>query len=455
MSIDKYLARYAEPEALLAERVLGKHELAIVLPVLGESASALSGLRGAVRELPGRALVILVVNASELAPLELRRANAALLDGFTRADQRELSPGVWSIVDPDFDLVVIDRSSPGRQLPPREGVGLARKIGCDFALSLLHRGSLSSPWIFWADADAALPRAHFEQARRALEAAGSWLPRGATAPGTAPKPAALCFPFRHVSGEGDEVTRATLLHEVCLRYHVLSLAAAGSPYAHHSLGSALAVDAGAYAVVRGVPKRRAGEDFYLLDKLAKVGSIARVRGEAVVIGARCSPRVPFGTGPRVERILREGRALVASPAAFRTLAMLLEGLDRVARERRAAALEQPLSALLPEERAAARHAIEVLALNRGVKAALETSGSDLSRRLHTWFDALRTLRALHLMRDAGLAEVPISRALVEGGFESDSDAEFDLERVLERLRAREAELFPLLGPALPRPSAPG
>jgi hypothetical protein len=437
VSVEQYLARYAEPEATLADRVEGVRELAIVLPVLGETELSLDGLRNAVRELPQRALVIVVVNASAGAPAELCDLNREFLRTFAARGPLTLDSGAWLIEDPDFDLLLLDRSSPGRELPPRSGVGMARKIGCDLALALFRRGRLASPWIFWADADAALPREHFAQSFRALA--------GPAFQGVS----ALCFPFRHVAAGDAEITRATLVHETCLRYHVLALAAAGSPYAHHSLGSALAVEASAYAAVRGVPKREAGEDFYLLDKLAKAAPIGRPRGEAIAIQARRSPRVPFGTGPRVERILKEGDALVASPAAFRTLGALLSGLDLVAFEREAAALERPLAELSPAERAAARQALDALGVREAVRIALATSGSDLRRRLHTWFDALRTLRALHHLRDAGLPEVPFRVALASAPFSLPlRPGEADLEGVLGELRGRETELPSVFGPAL-------
>ena len=46
-----------------------------------------------------------------------------------------------------------------------------------------------------------------------------------------------------------------------MSYYVAGLAMAGSGYAHHSLGSTIAVHAKSYAAVRGYPKRSAGEDF--------------------------------------------------------------------------------------------------------------------------------------------------------------------------------------------------
>ena len=185
-------------------------------------------------------------------------------------------------------------------------------------------------------------------------------------------------------------------------------------------------------------------------------------GRSVVLAAR---RLRFRPGVRracrsaparaCERILEEGDALVACPAAFRTLGALLAGLDRVALERDAAALERPLAELPHAERAAARHALDALGMREGVRTALATSGSDLRRRLHTWFDALRTLQALHRLRDAGLADVPFRAALAHAPFSPELRGdETDLERVLGELRGRETELPSVLGPALYSPARP-
>ncbi len=66
---------------------------------------------------------------------------------------------------------------------------------------------------------------------------------------------------------------ATQLYELSLRYYVAGMKFARSPYAFHTIGSSMAVSPVHYARVRGFPKREAGEDFYLLNKLAKLGSV--------------------------------------------------------------------------------------------------------------------------------------------------------------------------------------
>ena len=96
---------------------------------------------------------------------------------------------------------------------------------------------------------------------------------------------ALVYPFIHRGEEDVALARAIQLYEISLRYYVLGLASAGSPYAHHTVGSTLAVDAISYAKVRGVPKRTAAEDFYLLGKLAKIGKVAALNGTPISVSS--------------------------------------------------------------------------------------------------------------------------------------------------------------------------
>src|SRR5690606_17786041 len=95
---------------------------------------------------------------------------------------------------------------------------------------------------------------------------------------------------------------ALVLYEISLRSYEYGLAYAGSPYAFQTLGSTLALNPAAYAKVRGFPKRLAGEDFYILNKLIKIGPIYLRNDRCLQIKDRPSQRVPFGTGTSVFKI---------------------------------------------------------------------------------------------------------------------------------------------------------
>jgi hypothetical protein len=102
----------------------------------------------------------------------------------------------------------------------------------------------------------------------------------------------------------DEMEKAAICcYEIFLRYWVLALHYAKSPWAFHSIGSTISVSTEAYLKVRGMNRREAGEDFYFLNKLAKVGPIDYTKETCVYPSARLSTRVPFGTGKRIERFL--------------------------------------------------------------------------------------------------------------------------------------------------------
>jgi hypothetical protein len=333
----------------------------------------------------------------------------------------------------------LDRASPGVRLPRGEGVGLARKLGADLAVRLWARGQIACSQIACSDADATLPPDYFARLVRAAAAQ--------------PSSPALLWPFQHVPGGDPTLDEATLLYEISLRYYVLGLAAAGSPYAYQSVGSSLCVDARAYVSVRGFPKRAAAEDFYLLDKLAKLGKLRRLSGAPLRLRARLSERVPFGTGRRTREIAELARPRedfeLYSPALFAALRTVLAGLDAFASSRVPSALRSTIEASsteLVEPTLAALESLKVFAaLDAAATAA--PAGPVRRRRVHTWFDALRTLRFMHLVRDACAPSLPWRDALAQSPFLKEPFCDGDSPTaVLARLALSESELPELVGP---------
>lgn len=108
-------------------------------------------------------------------------------------------------------------------------------------------------------------------------------------------------------------------YEYRLHYWVTCLQRAGSAYAFATLGSVMQLSLPHYAAVRGFPKRNGGEDFYLLNKLNKVGVVQSVHTRSpVILSSRRSHRVPFGTGPGVidAEQYDTGNYLLPNPIAF-------------------------------------------------------------------------------------------------------------------------------------------
>jgi hypothetical protein len=218
-------------------------------------------------------------------------------------------------------------------------------------------------------------------------------------------PAALTYPFWHRCESPPELADAMRRYEVFLRYYVLGLADAGSPYAFHTLGSTLAVHPVAYAKVRGFPRRDAGEDFYLLNKLAKVGPILQLDGAPLLIRGRSSHRVPFGTGAALKQILaaaaRGEGYRIYPPEVFLHLKVCLAALELLSADR---GREDAIHYLKMAARAhpgvdaeQLHDEMEQLGYLSAVRHAEKISkdASTMSRHLHTWFDAFRTLKLIH------------------------------------------------------------
>ncbi|MBW2541306.1 MAG: glycosyltransferase, partial [Deltaproteobacteria bacterium] len=326
---DQYLDRYAEPEARKLGPLRRRFGHVLTIPAYGEGRELVQTLESIPAGALGDVLTVLVVNGRADAPASMQEANIAVLERLRANGGRGIPLAVNAAVHehPRGALLVVDRATPGRELPPRHGVGLARKIAADIALALWSEGNVASPWIHCTDADAVLPSDYFEAA--AAEVAGD-------------SDAALLYPFRHTGA-----TREALEYEISLRYYVAGLRFAGSPYAFHTIGSTLAIHALAYARVRGFPKRLAGEDFYLLNKLAKVGAIRSLGGEPIRLSARASKRTPFGTGRALERARGPESGIaplrVYHPDVFSDLGAWLQTLDALAETGIAAAPAEPLA----------------------------------------------------------------------------------------------------------------
>ncbi|HYA13520.1 MAG TPA: hypothetical protein VEF33_04190, partial [Syntrophales bacterium] len=116
-------------------------------------------------------------------------------------------------------LAWVDASSPGNELPPWGGVGLARKIGCDSVLTFLL--GLDKPinlrdFIFFSlDADTLVSPDYIENA-------GHELLRSCRAGGT--------ILFKHQQADSPENQAAIDAYEAFLNYYVGGLCWAGSPY---------------------------------------------------------------------------------------------------------------------------------------------------------------------------------------------------------------------------------
>lgn len=433
--VAQYLSRYASPEVAIAEAFDERYRSVLVVPAFREASGMLDQYRAALDAASGRVLVIVVVNAAAPFAVSSWPLHQELLLDLRgpRPTQLSSAPPAWLARHDGWDVLSIDRAHPETCLPDRQGVGLARRIGCDLALALHAAGRIEVPFLYCTDADAELPSRYFDEPLTNMPAAHS----------------AITFAYWHVPGGDAAIDGATAVYELGLRYYVAGLAHAGSPYAFHALGSAMAVEASAYAAVRGFPKRLAGEDFYLLDKLAKVAPIWRDRARTVRLRSRASLRTAHGTGVAAVRLVAESRTdtmAFYNPRIFDLLGAWLRALDFFAAHRDIAGARR--AALEPATANDATRLDAVLE-ELGAWVSLELAASHtrseraLRHRLHTWFDGFRTLKLVHGLRNRGLESVPFREALRAPWCDTANDA---LGAPVDELRRRMADQYARLTP---------
>ncbi len=448
----QYRRRHAEPESSLASLCVDTFDFVLVVPVYGESPNFVQGYLSAART-AGRVLVVVVLNGRVGAPATVHTSNAACFRELnSRFGLRALGRGGWlghevneahdspDAPDTRLSVLVVDRFTPGHRLPARQGVGLARKIGADLALELIVAGRVRHPYIAMTDADACLPEDYFARIA-ALEAGCS----------------AAIFPFWHEPGGERRMDRATALYEIRLRYFQRGLRWAHSPYAFHSVGSTMVVHALPYALVRGVPRRRAGEDFYLLDKLSKLRPLAYLAGAPIRLRSRLSERVPFGTGSESAKLVRGATLELYHPDCFATVRQLMQNLEQLSGTGDApnpGVPETTVSDVLSRMSPLVRRFLETQGAHdawQGISAQAPNPAARL-RRLHDWFDGFRTLKLMHDVRDHGAGSLPWQEAVRRAPFMHEVDVHDDGATLIPARTALlrlEQHLPRLLGPSSP------
>ena len=312
----------------------------------------------------------MVLNAGDHHPETVHQANTALAAYLNKLQSRATQTNTT--------VHVVDRYSPGKRIPEKQGVGLARKTGTDLALRLFRQGQIENPMLLQTDADAVLPNNYFTALR--TQSGGAQV-------------------FRHQHFSTDPVTQmAADLYDLHQRYYEAGLAFAGSRYAYPSLGSCLAIHAETYAQVRGFPRRSAGEDFYLLNKTVKIAQVQINEEIELRLQARLSERVPFGTGPalaaRVGQLSEDpdksANAIYSyHPEVFDELKRCLKQLRIYAQDRR------PVATVFTATQQAALNALGFERFAQKLHTRYPQAEQRV-RMTNDWFDGLRTLRFIHL-----------------------------------------------------------
>jgi hypothetical protein len=387
--IEKYGLSYWNLETLLTSGITA----AVVVPAIAEFENIKIFL-SSFRELDSRYFnstqLIFVINntdsSNDAVKLDNQQTLIYLRNLISGNPEDSLSR---EILDKEINIGIVDAASPRKTMPNKDGgVGLARKIGMDIALNILDFSVYGKKIILTTDADCTLAPNYLTEiinqfGKRNLSAA--------------------VVSFQHdVSGK-DILSEAVLCYEIFLRYYVLGLKFAESPYAFHTIGSTMVCDYESYIKVEGMNKRKAAEDFYFLEKLAKNVKIETINTTTVYPSGRGSWRVPFGTGQRVTRFLSglQNEYSLYNPDSFKILKDWLQVLNTVGKTE--------IDFYLHGAKKIHPELIKFLYYHNfenDMNSIIKNSKTEdqLKQQKLKWFDGFMTLKLIHHLRDNGLPE---------------------------------------------------
>ena len=225
--------------------------------------------------------VIIVINSSENTSESIVEQNDRTFD--------EVNDWIFSINNSKISYHVLNITD----IPAKDaGVGFARKSGMNEAICRFNKINKPQGIIVSLDADTLCrPNYFVEIEKYYFKNSGA---NGAN------------IYFEHnIDGEefDSEIYNAITKYELYLRYYYQSLKIIGFPHYFHTIGSCFTVTAKAYTMQSGMNKKQAGEDFYFLQKIFSMGNYGEINSTCVYPSSRPSNRVPFGTGPTINKFI--------------------------------------------------------------------------------------------------------------------------------------------------------
>jgi len=411
-SVQRYLTRQALEgrRAFWVGSTVGIDQ-AVVIPSLAEHDDLLSTLCSLSANPPSdlaRTLIICVVNNREegIAVSEdiennqrtLKLLRRLILKDISAPDETDgtIKRQCRDVISSGLRLACIDAASHGMEMPEKGGgVGPARKLGLDMALRLFDYCRRTKKLLLSLDADTWVEPHYLPAVRKSFEDR---------------KVHAAVISYAHRPEADPTLQAAIYCYEIFLRYYVLGLNFAGSPYAFHAIGSTMVCTSESYLAVLGMNRREAAEDFYFLDKLAKLGPMTHIHNTTVYPSARLSRRVPFGTGRRMIRFLegQQDEYLLYDPEVFRILGRWLTFIPDLVRHDTRQILEM----------AAGIHPLlkSFLELHRfqDIWPRIQKNHSDLDalkKQFHVWFDGFKTMKLIHYLTESAFPQVEMFDAL--------------------------------------------
>lgn len=348
----------------------------VVIPCIAESENikiVLTSLSQNDSDYLDNTLILFVINNSISASDEVKENNLLTINLLKEERGKSNS----------LNIAFIDAATPANEMDDKHaGVGLARKIGMDSALLHFNYSSPNKNILICLDADCTVSPQYLNTIVDEFNIR---------------KLSAVSINFEHQIEPQTNTTDAIICYEIFLRYYVVGLKLANSPYAFETIGSSMACDVESYIKIGGMNKRKAAEDFYFLEKLSKVTNIHTIKEPLVYPSGRRSWRVPFGTGQRVGRFIDKikNEYLLYDLKSFSLLKEWLNYYNNT---------ELNPGELLSASKNISEELYNFLLSNdfeNSFSKILSNSKNNVQivKQKHNWFDGFRTLKLIHHLRD--------------------------------------------------------
>ena len=333
--------------------------------------------------------------------------------------EKELHDKLWHECN---EWIVENNSTTVRFLPvyanempdAAGGVGWARKLAMDEAARRLSPDGI----IVCLDGDCTVSNNYLDEIQRQFL--------------MHPDDEAASISFEHpldqVSGHERE---AIMQYELHLRYLVQAQRWCGHPFAFHTVGSAMAVRRNAYLSQGGMNTRRAGEDFYFLQKFIETGKLFEIKNATVYPSSRISFRVPFGTGRAMAQVLNERRNwLTTNFETFKKIKPLFQLIEELPEGG-----ERHIS--IPEANEISDFLHQINFYEKVADIARHTnSKASFKKRFFRFFNAFQMIRYMHYMRDHHYEDLPVEEAIRQFRAETglQTNPQMNLTDLLEWMR---------------------
>ena len=370
LSKDYYFERYAWKTPLIPHfDPPSDLEMVVVIPAYKESQLdlAVHSLL-ACSEVACRVILLIVINAPEQSSLDDLNLNQRAYEEIKQIKGTD-----------QITIQVVNIGLPQK----KAGVGLARKIGLDEAARWFKKLNHSGILVCF-DGDCRCSDTYLSAIYSAYK--NQNLNAGILA-------------YEHPL----DLESGIIPYELGLRYYTDSLRYSGYPNVHQTLGSCITINSDHYCKHGGMNTKKAGEDFYFLNKIVRKPGFAEINEALVYPAARISDRVPFGTGRALigYQVDKENIISTYNPLIFEDIKIFMTSLPEI------------IQGQSPNFPTAIQKFLNAVDFYQKLDKLLKNCRNLTSfyKQFYDWFDYFMILKMIHFSRDHVHTNIPLEAGL--------------------------------------------